>query len=181
MKEVLPWILVGALTTLLAILLIKPPKCPSSTVETDTVTVIKQLTDTIWKTVESPLPYPVYYTDTVVLNVDTAAILAECMKVYHFVDTIADSSLIAVIDEDVYMNRILRRDFSYSILSSKETVITNTVYPSGVYVGPLVGGWSDSFVLGVEASYVKQKGSLSVGFDAIGKQALMSYKRRVGN
>lgn len=180
MKKMLPWFIIAFLLGLIFSLLKNRDESPKVYIHTDTVTVMKYLTDTLYKEIKTNVPYLVKQTDTVVLQPDTAAILALYNKTCHYSDTLSDSCIIAVIDDQVFENRIVDRKFRYSLQCQKEIHSTSLYYRNGFYAGPLVGGSAGSFKVGAQGMYQWGNKAVSLGVDALDRQVSVAYMWRLG-
>lgn len=154
--------------------------CPCQGIKADTVIYYRPVHDTVFKEVQSPLPYPVYSTDTFLKDVDTLAIIAKFLKAYHYSDTIADSSIMAIIDDDIFQNEIIKRAFKYSLLQEKVVTIEKTVQKQakGLYVGPFMGYMGENANMGISGLYAFKNHAISLNM-GIDKSIVGSYYWKV--
>lgn len=146
----------------------------------DTLSIYKYITDTVYEKIDSPLPYPVHIIDTFIQDIDTLEIIKKFLQVYYYSDTISDSSLVAIIDDKIYQNEILSRDFSYSILREKEIYITNTVNKvNGFYLGGVLNLNSAGMDIGPGIIYVHKKNALGINFSLSKKITTFNYYYKI--
>lgn len=165
-QNILAWVLVGILLMLLIFQTVRKFDCSNCITGVDTVVVYKPVHDTIIREieVEVPKPYkvevpkPYRVVDTFWLEVqdeDLLAIAKQYYKKRFYNDTITDDHLMAVINEEVFTNKIVKRQFSYSILKEKETTITEQVdtRKGAIFIGPYVGTTAGGLGLGASLMY----------------------------
>lgn len=154
--------------------------CPCQESKSGTIVKYVPVHDTVFKEIPSPLPYPVYVTDTFLKDVDTLAIIAKFLKAYHYSDTIADSSIMAIIDDDIFQNEIIKRAFKYSLLQEKVVTIEKTVQKQakGLYVGPFMGYMGENANMGISGLYAFKNHAISLNM-GIDKSIVGSYYWKV--
>lgn len=183
-KLILPWVLTGILFTLLVIQWFHKRQADQYVSGVDTVTVVEFVRDTVFKEVEvdRPVPYKVIERDTVYeekRGIDYFQAFKECCLTSNFYsDTIRDEVLEAIVEEEVYMNSIVSRNFDYRLLSYPTREITKTVVEreKGLFVGPVVGTSFDNFGAGVSLMYLNGKGhAYDFKYDIIQQNIYMGY------
>jgi hypothetical protein len=138
--KTLPWIIIAIL--FLVILYLREcspkPECPPQIVRVDTIPGDTIVRDT---TIYKPT---LVYRDTgstrwLSQDIDTAAILAACMAVNHYRDTLMnDTSALVVVENEVSMNELMRTRLEFLNRRIPKYIITvNTPkeYHSAFYVG----------------------------------------------
>ncbi|MDD5358449.1 MAG: hypothetical protein PHX80_04830 [Candidatus Nanoarchaeia archaeon] len=165
---ILPVILLSAIAGLLIYgfisTQIKLRKCLNTQVTTDTVITTELIRDTVFVTIFKPVPKPYAVHDTF-QPVDTAWILEDYNLIYAYSDTLTDSTLEAIINTEIFQNKMLSRDFRYRLLSLQQQTITvtKTIDNSpGFYLGGGVGYLIPGKKVGLDisAGYMDRKNRL---------------------
>lgn len=104
--------------------------------------------------------------------IDTAEIIRKYFTVRFVTDTIRNDTLLFVINDTLFNNKITSRKTQYRLLQPYKTIITNTIsIPStvsqnGFYLGTFLGFHSSQVQsVGVEANYVTHKLNYGLGYD----------------
>lgn len=114
----------------------------------------------------------VYHDSIKALHIDTGAIIRNYFMVRFVTDTIRNDTLLFVINDTLFNNKITSRKTQYRLLQPYKTIITNTIsIPStvsqnGFYLGTFLGFHSSQVqCVGVEANYVTHKLNYGLGYD----------------
>ena len=144
--------------------------------------------DTVWVDVpvDVPVPYKVvcihtdtiykYITDTVLTDVDTAAILASYFAVLTYNDTIRDSQIAIYLQEKVSQNRIISRDLAYKWKLPTEI---HTTFSNYIYAG-LTGIYSpDGLQAFINLNYAGPKWTGWAGYDPLNRSIMIGAGYRL--
>ncbi len=142
----------------------KLKKCTETTANIDT-TITEPIPETIYVTIYKPIPEPYAVHDSFVQPVDTAGILEDYNLIYAYSDTLTDSTLEAIINTEIFQNKMLSREFRYRLLSLQQQTITvtKTIDNSpGFYLGGGVGYLMPNKKVGLDisAGYMDKKNRL---------------------
>ncbi|MHC1707436.1 MAG: hypothetical protein AB9842_07930 [Bacteroidales bacterium] len=138
-----PWVIIAIL--LLVILYLREcspkPECPPSKVRVDTLPGDTVVHDT---TIYKPT---LVYRDTgstrwLSQSIDTAAILAACMAVNHYRDTLMnDTSALVVVENEVSMN--LLRTINIEFTNRRRSIVNSPKYPDYKHHRIFIGGQAE--------------------------------------
>jgi hypothetical protein len=130
-----------ALIILLVILLTSKVNCNPKIIK-QKITITSSDTVTLYDTLKVEIPkYIPKWTertihDTLLINVDTAAILEDYYCMYGYSDTINRDSLKLIINDIVTQNKIMSRNIKYDIVRTTKVINNNIIVKKrGTYVG----------------------------------------------
>lgn len=153
-------------------------KQPKTTVQIDTVTVIRDTT--FYEVVKVPTPY--YIVDSfpfmVGADFDTMAILSQYYKMLAYNDTMVNDSNATIITyKVVYRNELILDSIRYRINRPTTYVTHTTCDPYKWAAGVTVQGNASYFDASANIYYIKNKNMYGLGFSPFSKQISVSLSR----
>jgi hypothetical protein len=130
---------------------------------------------------KAPKPVIVIFHDTIPGKIDTAEVFKYFYAKYFYIDSIwsNDSSILAIIQDSIYQNRIISRK-PYLQNLRKTAIINNYTTEQEqarkFYVGPVFGlGFDRRFAAGLSLMYIsKSERPFTYSYDAVNKMHLGS-------
>lgn len=117
--------------------------------------------DTVTKKILVNKPYPVPGKDSIITipqDVDTSEILKKYFTQHIYADTIADTNLVAFINDTVSMNQIKARGFYYKLIKPTHTTTIINNPPIKKKAEFFVGGFTSGTIKGAD---------MGIGFNAL--------------
>jgi len=142
--------------------------------------------------VEVPVPYQVvtnqfvtdtlflwkYVYDTIPVDVDTAAILADYFKTIQYRDTIVNDDIDIFLNEDITQNRIAYRDLSY-VWKRPTEISTTNYFGNYIYLGITPYYAADGLNAYGHITYAGKKWMGTAGYDPFQERIFVGAGYRI--
>jgi hypothetical protein len=153
-------------------------KSEPATVNVSDTVFIKGDSQPYFVYVKTPTPVSVdHFPDTGKMIVDTASIIAKHFERVSYRDTIRDTSVILILDENITENRINSRDVQIQNLRAQAvTYNTTTVSPSPQWLaGPSVSYFGGKLGIGASLAWVRKKDAMQLNISLVNRGAQFTY------
>lgn len=158
----------------------------SDTVKTITIVIDTSRVDTSYTPKIEYRDTTIYRTliNTIMQDVDTAAILREHFAKYVYIDSILDSSYVMIITDTVTQNKIISRSIQFEMYSFNKTVETtiNTEIlkkeSKSISIGPILTLSENTGLAGV-VYLTKKRHTILGGYDFLNKGVVIGYKYKL--